>query len=457
LIAWPRTLHARLTAGYAIAFFAGLLIFAGISYASLDAALKAVVDARLQGAETAAAGVLLRDPAVGHATRERLDLILGSNLSGAVLSGNERALYSSVVSLSRSTRAAILRAGADPGLTTLSIGGVGGRMVTQRLRAPGGALLYVGIWRQLDIVEDLERLAILIFGAAVAVIGVSAVLVGAVVARHGLQPLRAVANLASEIEAKDLSRRLGFEADDSELGRLTTTFDRMLARLEDAFERQRRFTADASHELRAPLSVIHVAADFALRREREPAAYRRALASILRAAQQLEELTDRLLTAARADAGHVSIERVELSALVSDAFEHMMPVIESRRVKIVTSLKRPAFVNCDRGGVVRAIAALVENAIRFSPEGGSVTASLEEERGRVRLTIQDEGPGFSAEALQHATERFWRGDPARAPGSGSGLGLAISDSIVRASGGSLTLQNGSGRGAMVVVELPAAS
>lgn len=456
MIVWPRTLHSRLTVAYSIAFCAGLIAFAAISYTSLDAALKTVVDARLRSAEVAFAEILARDPEVGHATRERLELIIGSNLSGAVFSSAGRAVYSSSVSIAPSMRATVLRAGETPRLLTLPIGGSAGRMITQRITTQRGSYAYVGIWRQLDLVQELERLALIIFGVAAALIGGIAVFVGSVVASQGLTPLRAVATLASEIEATDLSRRLGVQSDTSELGRLSTTFDRMLARLEAAFERQRQFTADASHELRAPLSVIHVAAELALRREREPEAYRRVLASVLRATQQLEELTDHLLMAARAEAGQMQVERVDVAVLVAESVEHMRPLAERNGVTLAAHVPQAAFARGERMGIARAIIALLDNAIKVSPPDGSVVATVTEEPHWIRLTFLDEGPGFSAEGLERATDRFWRDDVARAPGTGSGLGLAICDSIVRACGGTLVLQNGKGGGALVVVELPSA-
>lgn len=451
----PRTLNARLTRGYALAFFAGLTIFAALSFVSLDAALKTVVDARLLNAEAAILEILTHDSGFNHATRERLELVIGSNLNVAVFSSDGRAVFSSIPSIEPATRAFILRADATPLLATLPIGGSSGRLVRQRLQTRTGAALVIGVWRQLDLVQELERLALIIFGAAVVIIAASAVLVGSLVAKQGLSPLRTVATLASEIEAHDLSRRLGIVPDASELGNLATTFDRMLARLEAAFERQRRFTADASHELRAPLSVIQIAAELALRRDRDPPAYKHVLTSILQATAQLVELTDRLLQAARADAGWTQLEPVDLGAVAREAVEHALPLAKRKDVILVAEIRNEACAEGERPALKRAVIALLDNAIKMSHAGQTVTATVTRTGPRASIEVRDQGPGFSAEGLAHATERFWRDDRARAPGTGSGLGLAISDSIVRACGGILTLENVPDGGATVVITFPA--
>lgn len=451
---WPRTIHARLTLGYAVAFFAGLGVFSVISFSSLSSALKAVVDARLVSADRSITKILATDPGFNHTVRERLDLVMGSNLNGAILSASGKAIYSSVVALDPAVRRLILDADDNRRLTTLRTDRVAARIMVTRIVTRNGSYDYLGVWRPLDLVNELERLRVLISCAAVVVIGASAAFVGGLIARHGLKPLHAMASVASEIEAHDLSRRLGVTSDTSDLGALATTFDRMLARLEAAFERQRRFTADASHELRAPLMIVRIAAELALRREREPAAYRRVLASILQATRRLEHLTDDLLVAARADAGQISLERVDLSAVLAETLDQVAPLAESKRIQIVAKLASDAYVNVDRSGVVRAATALIDNAIKFSPEGGRVEASVTEAHDRIRFTVQDEGPGFSSDGLKYATERFWRSDTARAPGSGFGLGLAICNSIVRASGGTLAPQNAAHRGALIVVEFP---
>ncbi len=451
---WPRTLHARLSVGYAAAFFVGLSIFAIISYVSLHSALRDVVDSRLQSTSVSIAEILAADPTINHETRQRIDFVVGSNLNSAVLSQSGRALYSSAVSIAPVVRASVSQAGVLPQILTVRSNSFAARMIVQRLPGNHGSV-YVGVWRQLDLIQALEHLRILIFGSAVVLISVSALFVGQLVARQGLRPLRSMAALASEIEAHDLSQRLGLESD-SELGQLASTFDRMLERLQDAFERQRQYTADASHELRAPLSVVHLAAELALRRPRDPTAYRRVLASILQATQQLEDLTENLLAAARADGGQIAIERVDLSALTALALEQLLPLAQAKKVRIVASLQPETYVNVDRFGMARATVALVDNAIKFSPEGGALIAAVSREDAHVRLTLHDEGPGFTAEGLEHATDRFWRSSPSGAPGGGSGLGLAICHSVVRASGGRLVPQNADDGGALIVVEFPIA-
>ena len=328
-------------------------------------------------------------------------------------------------------------------------------MIIQRVSTADGRTLYVGLWRQLDVAYEFERFSLLVFGIAVIVIGALAVLIGATVARQGLTPLRAVAELVSEIEAHDLSRRLGIQNDRSELGRLCMTFDRMLERLELAFERQRRFTADASHEFRAPLAIIRTAADLALRRERDPVAYQRVLASIVEATERLEILTGDLLEMARADADEIKLEPVELTSSIDEALDAMRPLALARKVTLTSARSMPTFVQANGAALVRVVVAIVDNAIKATPAGGAVAVSVEPgEPGLITMSVHDQGPGFSGQALERATDRFWRDDAARAPGTGSGLGLAICDSIVRACGGSLLVANAPRGGAVVLISLP---
>jgi signal transduction histidine kinase len=451
---WFRTLHGRLTVGYAIAFLLGLVAFAAVSFAALDAGLKHIVDVRLKSSQSAVVRLITVDPEIGHATRERLALVMGANINGAIFSSSGRAVFSNFTGIVTQTREIVLHATGVPQLSTMTISGAAGRMATQRTTTTDGRTLYVGLWRRLDVVHDFERFSALVFGLAVVVIGGIAIFIGATVARQGLTPLRAVAEMVSEIEAHDLSRRLGIENDPSELGRLCMTFDRMLERLELAFERQRRFTADASHEFRAPLAVIRSAADLALRREREPAAYQRVLTSIVEATERLEMLTGDLLEMARADAEEIELKPVELTNSIDEALDAMRPLALARSVTLNSVHAMPAFVQANRAALVRVVVAVVDNAVKATPAGGAVEVSVDPaESGLITMRVHDTGPGFSRQALERATDRFWRDDTVRAPGSGSGLGLAICDAIVRACGGSLRLANAPRGGAVVLISL----
>jgi two-component system OmpR family sensor kinase len=343
-------------------------------------------------------------------------------------------------------------------IVTLSGPGGGLRVAVTPIRRNGVDLGVALVWSELDPVTDVNQRIGLAFALAIPLIAAFAVLAGSAVASRGLRPLGALAALASEIEAHDLSRRLGLGMRDDELGRLCTTFDRMLDRLEAAFERQRRFTADASHELRAPLSVIRAEADLMLRRPREREEYARALRAIATHADELEALTQDLLAAARAEAGSGKTgEVVDLAGVAHEATDRLAPLAAARAIRVHVAVEGDARAQGGREGLRRATSCVVHNALKFARDGGTVALTVSRENGSALLTIADDGPGFSREALEHAVERFWRDEHVRANTSGSGLGLAIVKAIVERSGGSVTLRNPPRGGAEVVVRLPAAA
>ncbi|MBV8579373.1 MAG: HAMP domain-containing histidine kinase, partial [Candidatus Eremiobacteraeota bacterium] len=329
---------------------------------------------------------------------------------------------------------------------------------------PGRRTLGVAfVWHDLDLVTDLDRRLTLAFGIAIPIIAAFAVVAGSAVAARGLRPLVAMAEIASEIEAHDLSRRIAIPLRDDELGRLVATFDRMLDRLQSAFERQRRFTGDASHELRAPLSVIRAEADLMLRRPRSGDEYRRALEAIAVQADDLEALTRDLLAAARAESAPAeSGDVVDLAVIAGEAADRLAVLAGSRGIALARSLPPGALIRGDGDALRRATVCLLHNALKYGRHEGTVTVAVEADENRVRLVVADDGPGFSDAALDHATERFWRDDPARGradgngEASGSGLGLSIAAAIVQSAGGTLTLTNRREGGASAVVELPSA-
>lgn len=309
----------------------------------------------------------------------------------------------------------------------------------------------VMVWQSNAWIREFDRdAAIISLGVGLLLIGFGAI-VSRRVAQRVLAPAAEIASLAERIEAYDLSARLNANAKD-ELGRLCASFDRMLDRLESAFARERRFVADASHELRAPLAVLRAETELALRRERAPQEYRDALGSIAREAVHLEELVDELLAAARAEVDARERQTLDAGELVRKMGDRVRPAAATRGIDVRVNVQSAAFAQANSATLERALLAVVHNALQYGRTDGVVRISTARNGHAVHIMVADDGPGFSPQALAHATERFWRGDAAH-PRGGTGLGLSIARTIVEANGGRLHLSNAVEGGAVVTIEL----
>jgi len=432
------TLRARLAWTYGIGLGIGLLIFAIVSIVTIDRVQRTGLDARLEAAAHAAAPLAIwRDGRlrVDPDDRRQFDAIFTRDVAGAILDARGRTLARSVERVPPEIVASTL-ANAEPHTFDLGKGESALRAFVAPIEiADGSTVGYSVSWRESDSIDEFERSVVLGMAAIALAILVLAAGAAWLLAGRALRPLGRMSALATDIEAHDLSRRLHAPGDD-ELGRLSVAFDRMLDRLEAAFTRQHRFTADASHELRAPLSVIRAEADLALRRERAGDEYRRALATIAREADRLEELVEALLASSRADAGAMARGPVDLATLAHDVAEHLEPSARAKNVALLVGGSAPDQLAADAASIERALTAVVHNAIAWTPPGGRVAIEI----GPHALGVGDTGPGFSPEGLEHATERFWRGDPSRPRGS-SGLGLAIARTLIEANGGGIELSN----------------
>lgn len=302
------------------------------------------------------------------------------------------------------------------------------------------------------------------------------------ISRRALAPVDRIAGTARAITARHLSRRLDVPPTGDELQRLSETLNEMLARLETAFAETTRFTADASHELRTPVSLIRTTAEVALRRPRDAGEYRQALDEILREAERTSTLVEDLLTLTRGDAGVDAFQpaTVDLAALAEEAHGQIQRACSDRGLDVRFSLTpRPLAVLGDRAALMRLLRILVDNAVKYTPAPGSIHVSLELAtrqvaaavtvqgsvegmsnaslmRGAVAvLTVADTGIGIAAADLPHVFDRFYRADRARSRDSGgAGLGLSIAKRIVERHGGAVLIDSEPGRGCRVRVELP---
>jgi signal transduction histidine kinase len=290
---------------------------------------------------------------------------------------------------------------------------------------------------------------------------VSAGLVGYWLSGTSLRPVQTIMDEVEAIsDGRSLHRRLAVPLSGDEMARLALTVNGMLARLEQSFGSLHRFTADASHELKTPLMVLRAGVERALVHPGVPPEILQSLDETLAQINQMTEMVESLLTLARADEGRapLAVEECDLRELVADVAETAGMLGESVGVTEVHTLPdAPVRLAVDRHRIREMLLNIVTNAIKYTPQGGTVALSLEQDAEAVTISVRDTGIGIAAGDLPHIFERFWRADPARSRTGdrpGVGLGLAITKWIVEAHGGTISVQSRPGRGSMFTVRLP---
>jgi two-component system heavy metal sensor histidine kinase CusS len=284
-------------------------------------------------------------------------------------------------------------------------------------------------------------------------------LVGYRIARHGIRPVEEIAATARRITSTNLRERIGSEGYPSELASLAGTFNEMLERLEESFERISRFTADIAHDLRTPVNNIRGEAEVALARARTVDEYRDVLVSSLEEAIRLSELIGDLLFLARAESPLTELHREnvnirELLTTVRDYYE--ASATDAGLSLVVNEGAEPLNAELDRSLMLRAVSNLVSNAIAHTSPGGTVTLAATNEDVAISIEVSDTGVGIPAEAIPRVFDRFFRVDPSRSKISGgTGLGLAIVQSILTLHGGSAEISSQLGHGTRVTLRMPA--
>ncbi|MCL4369036.1 MAG: HAMP domain-containing histidine kinase [Actinobacteria bacterium] len=314
---------------------------------------------------------------------------------------------------------------------------------------------FVQVMHGLDSVNAaLQRLlAALLIGGAFVMVGVG--LAGYYLAGPALAPIDEITRTAQRISAEDLSARLHMTGADDEVGRLASTFDDMLERLDDSFERERRFAADASHELRTPLAAMEAILGVVRSEARDPAEYTQALDDLAEETARLRALVGDLLQFARgARTVEAELAPVDLSTLVHDVVDVLRRLAEAKGLSLECRVDAGLTVMGDSDGLVRVFLNLLDNAIKFTAHGGIVLAA-HQDGGTVHVEVTDTGIGIAPDRLPHIFEPFFRADPSRlAPGTG--LGLALAQQIIHNHGGTLTVRSVQGQGTTLTVSLDAA-
>ncbi len=325
----------------------------------------------------------------------------------------------------------------------------------------GGVDYAIQVGGSLDDANAVQRSARLLFLAMSAAILAAVVLIGVMLARAILNPIDRIVQRARVIGQSVLTERLPHPGSRDEMARLVETLNDMLARIEQTFEAQRRFTADASHELRSPLSRLRAALEVTLRRPRERAEYEDALRSGLEEVRRLSRLTEELLTLARLDAGEprsATPQSIALTPILKEAVGRLAPEASRRNVTLVLDAPDGMVVMGAPAAASLVVANILDNAVKFSPPGGQVCVSVSTEGGAAVVAVSDAGPGIPEEEMPRVFERFYRGSASKnADAPGAGLGLAICRVLVEGQGGDITVSSTPGGGATVSIRLPLAS
>jgi two-component system OmpR family sensor kinase len=473
------SIRTRLSAWYAGAFALLLSVFALGAYAFLKHATQQRIDEYLAETAGAVAGAMEFERVSGKPFDEIVDDVLEEfrlrDIAVIVLDRERNRM--SMLDLGTRRRAMSPRTHAAqqlPDLRTIlartrpsdqtsfetGLGDAGPVRVVALPYRLGTRDLVIGAARSLESQETTLRDARYALGFGIQFMLIVATAGGSLLARKSLEPVAALAEQAARISATSLHERVAVPNPRDELGRLAAVLNDLLERLDRSFEEQRRFTADASHELRTPVAIISGEAALALSREdRSPVELRDALTRVRAESGRLKNIVDDLFLLARAEAGDsIMVPReVYLGEVAADSVRALRSLAERKTVRLAFTGSEDLPFQGDEALLRRLFVNLLDNAIKYTPSGGDVTLSAERQNGEYVVRVADTGPGIPVDAQPHIFDRFYRSERDRRASAtgGAGLGLAIAAWVAQTHGGSVALERSGGDGSTFVVRLPA--
>ena len=454
---WP--IRVRLTYFYLATLMVILLSFAAFVYLQVRHDLYAQVDSALELAAIQAVAVIdLDEPPLNFENiklspdlQQRL-----ANFSTALFDPHDKLLDSIGV------HGPMHLVQAATGYQSIVSAGIQWRTHAEPVVSPARQIVaWVQVAQSLAAVEttlaNLRFRFLIGIPLALVLAGIS----GLFLARQAMAPINRITQTAQAIHEGDLAQRINYLGPTDEIGTLAATFDQMLSRLQAAFERQLRFTSDAAHELRTPLGALKARIGVMVSQQRAPAEYEAALYDMERQVDRLTRLTQDLLFIARLDQQRheIAAELIDFDELMAGISEQLAPLAAAKSITIHNRATLPiAFVG-DVDLLICLFLNLLDNAIKYTPSGGTVSINSQAMGATVAIAIQDNGAGIAPEHLPHLFDRFYRVESARTrtphQQSGSGLGLAIAYEIARLHGGHLLVESALGHGSTFTVELPA--
>lgn len=308
-----------------------------------------------------------------------------------------------------------------------------------------------------DFIENTLRGLILTLAISLPLVILVAVAGGYWILGRALKPLDEIAGGAERVTSRNLSERLPASQTGDELERLSLALNRMIGRLDESFQYIRRFTADASHELRTPLTVLRGELESAAQKPQLDREVGETISSALEETERLSRIVDSLLAISRLDAGEAQMENVrfDLAELAATTTEQMRLLAEDKNIALESRTNERVEISGDQARIKQVIVNLVDNAVKYTSEGGTVSVQVSAEKNHALFEVIDTGIGIPTEALSHLFERFYRVDKARSRRIGGvGLGLAIVQAIVAAHRGQVRVESEEGNGSRFQVLLP---
>jgi len=455
--------RGRLTVWYTAVVAVVLIVFSAISYIRLARDTRAATDAALVEEAQEFAAALARGSANAIKGNE-IDPDFRSVEREIILFRDGQLVAWSRLHLTSADRQ---RVAATMRRTIRGFATLAGGPEDDGIRAYAMPVQSDGHQYVVVVAKNLDEQADRLDGAAHAVFfGIPIALVlaaggGYLLARKALRPVAVMSRKARQIGAETLAERIPVPNERDELGFLAVTLNDLLERLQRTFELQRRFMADASHELRTPVAIIQGEADVTLSRdERSAAEYRESIRVMQKAALKLTRIVESLFLLARADAGGYPVRKTRfyLDEAIAECVRSMRNIAAGRGVTLEQSSAGDVVLFADEELIHRMILNLVDNAVKFTPSGGKVSIDVSRDSDRVVIRVTDSGPGIAPADQPRIFERFYRIDRTAneaEAATGAGLGLPIARWIAEAHGGTLQLEGSDERGSTFTIELPA--
>ena len=328
------------------------------------------------------------------------------------------------------------------------------RLYQQPLDITGG-ILVIGL--SLADTERTTRTIFLVLAVAIPFALLLSSIGSLFLANRALQPITAITSQARRISRENLSERLAFNRSRDEVGELAATFDEMLDRLQAAFESERRFISDASHELRTPLGILKAQLGLALSRPRNAETLSQMMSDMEGDVDRMTRLIETMLRLTRAESTQLQSVPVDISDLLAGLVAQVQTLAAERSIMLSLSTVPNALMRGDRDQLIQLFLNLLDNAVKYTPDGGKVSVRLQQVANEWHIAIRDSGIGIAPEPLSHLFDRFYRADSSRARQTGGfGLGLPIAQAIVRQHGGRIGVQSIVGLGSTFTVYLPVA-